>query len=211
MKTNTFRTIGWTSADAAGLAILPGLVRPDEGLPTNQGGQGAITHAIRFTLQNAVILNQFIYPGSHVANPGNTNPAVQPPMGARFRLKPGVDISGLNPQSRIIAQAMKDYGLILADNGSNFFFSGASGAVDGIKGMPSSSRMAPARLMISGSNWSINGSAASSPQDSKNLLRLPAMAGQGLDEPVAVANVVGRCKATTISPGDRQLEIPDFR
>jgi hypothetical protein len=130
MKTNEFRTLGYTSADAAGLAILPGLVRPDEGLPTSQGGQGAITHAIRFTLQNSLVLNQFIYPASHTANPGNTNATTEPPMGTRFRLKAGVDISTLNPESRVIAQAMKDYGLILADNGSNFFFSGASYSVD---------------------------------------------------------------------------------
>jgi hypothetical protein len=130
MKADTFRTIGWTSADAAGLSILAGLARPDEGLPTSEGGQGVINHAIRFTLQNSIILNQFIYPASHVANSGS-NAAVQPPMGARFRLKAGVDISQLNPESRIIAQAMKDYGLIVADNGSNFFFSGASYAVDG--------------------------------------------------------------------------------
>jgi hypothetical protein len=130
MKTNTFRTLGWTSADAAGLPILPGLVRPDEGLPVSQGGQGVINHAIRFTLQNSKILNQFIYPASHVANPGNNNPSIQPPMGARFRLKAGIDISTLNPQSRVIAQAMKDYGLIVADNGSNFFFTGASQSVD---------------------------------------------------------------------------------
>jgi hypothetical protein len=130
MKTNSFRTLGWTSADAAGLPILAGLARPDEGLPVSQGGQGAIHHAIRFTLQNSIILNQYLYPASHTANPGNTNAAVQPPMGARFRLKAGVDLSQLNPQSRVIAQAMKDYGLILADNGSNFFFSGASYAVD---------------------------------------------------------------------------------
>src|SRR5262245_53636396 len=121
MKANTFRTLGWTSADAAGLSILAGLVRPDEALPASQGGQGAINHAIRFTLQNSIILNQFLYPASHTANPGNNNPAVQPPMGARFRLKAGVDISQLNPESRVIAQAMKDYGMIVADNGSNFF------------------------------------------------------------------------------------------
>ncbi len=130
MKTNSFRTLGWTSADAAGLPILPGLARPDEGLPVSQGGQGVINHAIRVTLQNSVILDQFLYPASHVANPGNTNAAVQPPMGARLRLKASVDISQLNPQARVIAQAMKDYGLIVADNGSNFFFSGASYAVD---------------------------------------------------------------------------------
>jgi hypothetical protein len=130
MNTDQFRTLGWTSADAAGLALLPGLVRPDEALPVSQGGQGAINHAIRFTLQNRIVLNQFLYPASHTANPGNNDPTVQPPMGARFRLKASVDISRLNPQSRVIAQAMKDYGLILADNGSNFFFSGASYSVD---------------------------------------------------------------------------------
>jgi hypothetical protein len=130
LSTDQFRTLGWTSADAAGLPILPGLARPDEGLPVNQGGQGVINHAIRMTLQNAVILNQFLYPASHAANPGNTNAATEPPMGARFRLKAGVDISSLDPESRVIAQAMKDYGLIVADNGSNFYISGASYAVD---------------------------------------------------------------------------------
>jgi hypothetical protein len=130
LSKNTFRTLGWTSCDAAGLPILPGLVRPDEGLPVSQGGQGVINHAIRFTLQNSKILNQFIYPASHVANAGNNNPSIQPPMGARFRLKAGVDISTLNPQSRVIAQAMKNYGLIVADNGSNFYFTGASQSVD---------------------------------------------------------------------------------
>jgi hypothetical protein len=130
MKVNTFRTLGWTSADAAGLAILPGLVRPDEALPTSQGGQGVIKHAIRITLQNSVILDQYLYPASHVANPGNTNAAVQPPMGARLRLKAGVDISTLYPESRAIAQAMKDYGVIVADNGGNFFATGASYSVD---------------------------------------------------------------------------------
>lgn len=130
MNTNNFRTLGWTSADAAGLSLLAGLVRPDEGLPVSQGGQGVINHAIRFTLQNSIILDQYIYPASHTANAGNNNPSVQPPMGARFRLKAGVDISTLNPQSRIIAQAMKDYGMIVADNGGNFFFSGASASVD---------------------------------------------------------------------------------
>src|SRR5262249_23603292 len=130
MKANTFRTLGWTSADAAGLSVLAGLARPDEGRPASEGGQGAITHALRFTLQNAVVLNQYIYPASHTANPGNTNTAVMPPMGARFRLKASVDISQMDPESRVVAQALKDYGLILADNGSNFFVTGASYSVD---------------------------------------------------------------------------------
>ncbi len=131
LKTNQFRTLGWTSADAAGLPILPGLVRPDEALPVSQGGLGVIDHPIRFTLRNNIILDQFQYPASHVANGGNENRAIQPPMGARFRLKSNVDISQLNPQAKIVAQAMKEYGLILADNGSNFYFSGSSYAVNG--------------------------------------------------------------------------------
>ena len=129
MKTNSFRPLGWTSADAAGLPILPGLARPDEALPTSQGGQGIIRHALRFTLPNAVILNQYLYPGSHTANPGNNNGSIQPPMGARFRLKASVDISTLNPQSKVVAQALKDYGLIVADNGSAFYLTGASCSV----------------------------------------------------------------------------------
>jgi len=95
-----------------------------------QGGQGIIRHALRFTLPNAVILNQYLYPGSHVANPGNNNRSIQPPMGGRFRLKANVDISSLNPQSKVVAQALKDYGLIVADNGSAFFFTGASYSVN---------------------------------------------------------------------------------
>ena len=130
MKANSFRTLGWTSADAAGLPILPGLARPDEALPTSLGGQGVIRHALRFTLPNAVILNEYLYPGSHTANPGNNTLSNQPPMGARFRLKGSVDISGLNPQSKVVAQALKDYGLIVADNGSAFFMTGASYSVD---------------------------------------------------------------------------------
>lgn len=130
MKTNTFRTLGHTSADAAGLSLLAGLARPDEALPVSQGGQGVINHAIRVTLQNSIILDRFVYPASHTANPGNTNASILPPMGARLRLKADVDISTLHPQSRVVAQAMKEYGLIVADNGSNFFFSGASSSVD---------------------------------------------------------------------------------
>jgi hypothetical protein len=130
MTTNEFRTLGWTSADAAGLSILVGLTRPDEALPVSQGGQGVIDHALRVTLQNNIILNQFLYPASHTANAGNNNQAIQPPMGARLRLKANVDISTLNPESRVIAQAMQNYGLIVADNGSNFFLSGASYSVD---------------------------------------------------------------------------------
>src|SRR5262249_187817 len=81
-------------------------------------------------LQNNVILNQFVYPASHAANPGSTNTAVQIPMGTRLRLKASVDISSLDPESKVIAQAMQTYGVIVADNGSNFYATGASPSVD---------------------------------------------------------------------------------
>jgi hypothetical protein len=105
--------VGWTSADAAGLAILPGLVRYDEAF-----GAAPIRHAFRFTVEET---DGYVYPASHVA--GNSSGAL--PMGARLRLKAGKDLAGYPPEVRKIFQAMKTYGLIVADNGSNLFISGA--------------------------------------------------------------------------------------
>jgi len=116
LRSNALRPDGWTSADAAGLPILPGLVRYDE------VAAGVIRHAIRFTAVNT--RNTHIYPARHDAS-SNSSASV-PPMGLRVRLKASYDISGLPPQARVIAQAMQTYGLILADNGSNWYFQGAS-------------------------------------------------------------------------------------
>jgi hypothetical protein len=102
----------WTSADAAGLAILPGLVRYDEAF-----GSGPIRHAFRFTLRDS---NGHVYPASHDAG---SNPAALP-MGARLRLKGSVDLSTYTPEARRIFQAMKTYGLILADNGTDMYVQG---------------------------------------------------------------------------------------
>ncbi len=110
---NSRRPEGWTSADAAGLAILPGLVRYVE---ANSGAP--INHAFRFTLQNT---NGHVYPASHTA--GSTAGAL--PMGARMRLKAGVNIAGYPAMAQRIFQAMKTYGLILADNGSNMYIQGS--------------------------------------------------------------------------------------
>src|SRR5260370_30996886 len=116
LKSNALRTDTWTSGDAAGLPILPGLVRYDE------VQAGLINHALRFTMVNTQ--NAHIYPARHDASSKlNTN---LPPMGLRLRLKASTDISHFTPQAKVIAQAMKTYGLILADNGSNWFISGAS-------------------------------------------------------------------------------------
>lgn len=110
------RKAGWTSADAAGLPIFPGLVRFEE------VAEGAIDHAIRVTFEST--RDAYVNPGSHCA--GDTDSAAAPPMGLRFRLKSSYDTSGLTGQAAIIATALKQYGMINADNGSNWFISGTS-------------------------------------------------------------------------------------
>ena len=112
MNANGRRPDGWTSADAAGLAILPGLVRYDEVF-----GSGEIGHAFRVTVRAT---NGYVYPASHRA--GSTTGAL--PMGARLRLKAGRDLSGFTPEVQKIFRAMQQYGLIVADNGSDLYVSG---------------------------------------------------------------------------------------
>jgi len=109
------RPMGWTSADAAGLPIAAGLIRYDEVMA------GEIKHAIRFTLDCS--RSNYVKPATHHAgNCGNAD--AHPPMGMRVRLKASYDTSGFNTTSRVILQAMKTYGMILADNGSDFYFQG---------------------------------------------------------------------------------------
>ncbi len=115
LRSNHLRPAGWTSADAAGLPIFPGLARYDE------VARGVIDHALRFTA--ARTRRAFIYPARHYASSSN-DPSL-PPMGLRVRLKASVDISGFPRQARIVLQALKTYGMILADNGSNWYISGA--------------------------------------------------------------------------------------
>jgi hypothetical protein len=114
LGTNNRRPDGWTSADAAGLAILPGLIRYDEAF-----SGGPITHAFRFTLHHSST-TEYVYPASHIA--GTLGPAL--PFGARLRMKPGIDLSGYPAYLQRIFQAMKTYGLIFADNGSDIYVSG---------------------------------------------------------------------------------------
>jgi hypothetical protein len=118
LRSNRLRPAGWTSADAAGLPILPGLARYDE------VKAGRIDHALRFTAPRT--RNAYVYPARHEAS-NESDPAL-PPMGLRVRLKASVDISGLPRQARIVAQALKTYGMILADNGSPWYVSGAPSA-----------------------------------------------------------------------------------
>jgi len=112
MNTNGRRPEGWTSADAAGLAIFPGLVRYDEVFGPNE-----ITHAFRVTTRAT---NGHVWPASHSAGSN----ASAPPMGARLRLRASRDISGFTPEVQKIFRAMKRYGLIVADNGSDMYISG---------------------------------------------------------------------------------------
>jgi hypothetical protein len=116
LGSNTLRPAGWTSADAAGLPILPGLVRYDEAV-----GQKAIRHALRFTCP--VTRRAYVFPARHYAS--SRTDANLPPMGMRVRLKAGFDASGLPASVQPIVQAMKAYGMLLADNGSAWYVSGA--------------------------------------------------------------------------------------
>jgi hypothetical protein len=114
-NSNALRPSSWTSADAAGLPIFPGLVRYDE------VAAGSINHAIRFTVQTT--RNTLVWPARHFAS--SSSSPVLPPMGQRFRLKATFDITPYPLQIQIILIAFKKYGLILADNGSNWYISGS--------------------------------------------------------------------------------------
>src|SRR5713226_8210682 len=115
LKSNALRPAGWTSADAAGLPIFPGLMRYDE------VAAGEIRHAIRFTVPQT--RNTYIWPARHEAS--SLTGMNYPPMGQRFRLKASFDITGFSAPLQVILRALKKYGMILADNGSSWYLSGA--------------------------------------------------------------------------------------
>jgi hypothetical protein len=115
LRSNHVRPAGWTSADAAGLPILPGLARYDE------VRAGTIRHALRFTVPRT--RRAYVYPARHYAS-ASTDPEL-PPMGLRVRLRAGFDTSGFPRQARIVLEALERYGMILADNGSPWFVTGA--------------------------------------------------------------------------------------
>jgi hypothetical protein len=133
LDSNVLRPAGWTSADAAGLPILAGLVRWDE------VAAGSIDHAIRFTVDCTT--DAYVWPARHQAG---VNDPDCPPMGARFRLKADFDLSGFSPKARTILLAMQRYGLMLADNGSNWYVQGTrdrhwrNGLLDQLKSVPAS-------------------------------------------------------------------------
>lgn len=114
LRSNRLRPAGWTSADAAGLPIMPGLARSEE------ASSGRITHALRVTVSESQ--RGYIHPARHFAS--SSGDRSLPPMGLRLRLKARYPLEGLTGQARAIAKAMKKYGLIVADNGSDWYFSG---------------------------------------------------------------------------------------
>lgn len=115
LSSNALRPAGWTSADAAGLQILPGLTRYDE------VAAGEIDHALRFTVSRT--RHAYVYPARHYAS-SLTDPNL-PPMGLRVRLRASFDTSGFPQQARVILEALKRYGMVVADNGSSWYVSGA--------------------------------------------------------------------------------------
>ena len=118
LSSDKLRRAGWTSADAAGLPIFPGLARWDE------VSAGVIDHALRFTAPKT--RRAYVYPARHFAS--NSTSASLPPMGLRVRLKASVDISRFPRQARVVLRALQVYGMILADNGSPWYVSGAPNA-----------------------------------------------------------------------------------
>ena len=160
LSSNGMRPLGWTSGDAAGLPILPGLVRYDE------VAAGEIDHVIRFTAPRTA--NGYVWPASHKAASGG---ASDPPMGAWFRLKASYSISGFSAQNQVILRALKKHGMVLADNGSPLFMSGVPDAgwnnsdLNALKSIPGSAFEAVdvSSLKVSNTTYAVSGTSSSPP------------------------------------------------
>ncbi len=160
LHSNAVRPLGWTSGDAAGLPILPGLVRYDE------VAAGTIDHVIRFTAPRTA--NAYVWPASHKAATGGPS---DPPMGAWFRLKSGYDISRFSAENQVILRALKKHGMVLADNGSPFYISGApdpgwsDSDLNALKTIPGSAFEAVdvSALKVSNTSYAIAGAPSPSP------------------------------------------------
>jgi hypothetical protein len=171
LGSNALRPATWTSADAAGLPILPGLVRYAE------MRAGAIRHAIRFTVQRTD--RSFLWPARHQA--GAAFDSSLPPMGARFRMKAGADTSHFSADAQVILTAMKQYGLIVADNGSNWYFQGdtdpgwSSGVLSELKTVPAGDFEAvdESSLMVDPNSGQARQGAAAAPTPTPIVLQVP--------------------------------------
>jgi hypothetical protein len=181
LRSDTLRPAGWTSADAAGLPILPGLVRWTE------VQSGAIRHAIRFTVQQTD--TAYIWPARHQA--GAASSTSLPPMGARFRLKGSVDLSHFSAPARVILTALQHYGLILADNGSNWYFQGDTdpgwpdSVISELKTIPAGDFEAvdESSLMIDPNSGAARQPAAATPMPQHLSVATPARTGTAAATP----------------------------
>ena len=194
LSSNALRPDGWTSADAAGLPIFPGLVRLDE------VQAGNVDHAIRVTAQQTD--RSYIWPARHQAGAAN-NPNL-PPMGARFRLKAGYDISPFRADTQTILRAMKKYGLIVADNGSNWYFQGNAengwntSMLDQLKTVPASAFEAvdESSLMVSSDSGQIK-------TTSSRPVRRTTVNTPSTPWPTPSRHVTATVAAKTITPASR--------
>lgn len=160
LNSNAMRPLGWTSGDAAGLPVLPGLVRYDE------VASGEIDHVIRFTVPRTA--NAYVWPASHKAGSGGSS---DPPMGAWFRLKASFDIGGFSAQNQVILRALKEHGMVVADNGSAWFMSGApdprwnNSDLNALRSVPGSAFEAVdvSSLRVSSTSYAVTGGGASPP------------------------------------------------
>jgi hypothetical protein len=193
LRSNALRPAGWTSADAAGLPILPGLLRADE------VASGHVDHAIRFTAARTD--RSYLWPARHQA--GAANDANLPPMGARFRLRSSLDISHFSGPTQVVLRAMQRHGMLLADNGSNWYFTGATDPgwndtmIAELKTIPASQfeGVDESSLMVSPGSAQVRGGVTSGPgyrmaaSDGSvysfgNAPYLGSMAGQPLAQPI---------------------------
>ncbi len=176
LNSNVMRPLGWTSGDAAGLPILPGLVRYDE------VAAGEIDHVIRFTAPKTA--NAYVWPASHKAGSGGSS---DPPMGAWFRLKASYDISHFSAQNQVILRALKKHGMVLADNGSPFYMSGAPDSawnnsdLNALKAIPGSAFEAVDVASLKLSNTSYAVASAAPPPAAPVNTAWPVLSGTARD------------------------------
>ena len=205
LSSNALRPATWTSADAAGLPILPGLLRLDE------VQSGHIDHAIRFTVQRTD--KSFIWPARHQA--GSASDPNLPPMGARFRLRADFDMSGYRPDTQVVLRAMQHYGLILADNGSNWYFQGEAvntwddGFISDLKRVPASAFEAvdESSLMVDPNSGQYRGAPAAPTPVSHPPVSKPktTAAPKGVVATVATTTTVADTTTSTFGP----LPVPE--
>jgi hypothetical protein len=206
LTSNALRPAGWTSADAAGLPIFPGLVRLDE------VQAGFIGHAIRFTVHNTD--DTYVWPARHHAG---INDASLPPMGARFRLKASYNISSYGAAAQVVLTALKHYGLIVADNGSDWYFQGTEDAgwnsppydtmISDLKKIPVNQFEAvDESLLMVDPNSAVAGTApaapvapSASPRDASATVSWTAPASGG--HPITAFTITGTPAVTAIAVG----------